>query len=350
MTVPSFRAASAADDDLLTGLLRLVSAARPNADKQLISGAYDVAAYCHQGQNRKSGDPYITHPVAVASILAETGADDQLVCAALLHDVVEDTPYTQAALRERFGAEIAGLVDALAALDRMPPSQWTAACADGGADLDPASDTRVLLLKLADRLHNMRTLRHMSPAKQLLNSTQTLEVMVPVARALRMDAIGLELESLASATLRRRHKRPGTASGHLLAATAAFLPAASRARWREEWLAELHTLPTRRARIVFAAQVAFGIGQLAVTLYQPASAFKRICGAVLATLATASTFTLGGWKAAAAFAAAALAVLATLVWVLRSDDRTARLAKLISALRGTAHADPIRRDQGHRID
>ena len=329
-------AASPGEAELFASLRRLITASRPTADTRLIADAYEVAAYWHQGRRRRSGDPYITHPVAVAAILAGTGADDPMLCAALLHAVVEDTPYTLAALRGRFGAEVAGLVAGVTAMDKLTADQ---AASDRAAAVALAGDERVLLIKLADRLHNARTLRYLPAAKQVRKSRQTLEVMVPLARALRMEAVSAELEELASATLRRHGRRPGAASGRLLAASAALLPASARARWRQEWLAELHTFATRRERVVFAVQVMVGIGRLAVTLYQPTNAFKRACGTILATAATAGAFAMGGWKAMTALAAVVLAVLGTVSWtvswILRSDDRTGRLVKLIRAFRDT---------------
>ena len=99
---------------------KAILAIRPNADIELLDRAYDVAAQCHQGQKRRSGDPYITHPAAVATILAGLGiADDQMLCAAILHDTVEDTPYTQAELRHDFGPAITTMVGGLTALDRL---------------------------------------------------------------------------------------------------------------------------------------------------------------------------------------------------------------------------------------
>jgi hypothetical protein len=340
MNATSSPAASADSGDLLAGLLRLVVSVRPDADTGLIKNAYEVAACWHQGQKRKSGDPYISHPVAVAVILAETGADDPTLCAALLHDVVDDTPYTLAALRGKFGAEIAGLVEATMALDAAPADQMAAAWTDSAAAAGLAGDERALVIKLADRLHNMRTLRHLPRATQVHKSRQTLEVLVPLASTLRMDAIRSELENLASTTLQRHGHRPGTASGHLLAATATLLPASARARWREEWLGELHVLSTRRERVTFAAQIVLGIGRLAITLYQPAAVLRRACSTVLAAAVTASGLVMGGWKTAAAMAAAVVAVLTTSIWVLHSDDRTRRLTQLICALRNTPRKHP----------
>jgi len=187
------------------------------------------------------------------------------------------------------------------------------------------------VIKLADRLHNTRTIRYLPWAKQVDKSRQTLAFMVPLARALGMDSIGAELESRAAATLR---KRPGSASGGLLTVAAALLPPEARARWRAEWLAELHILPTRREQLKFAVQIVLGIGRLAVTLYRPAAAVRRAFGAVLTAAVAASGLVVGGWRAALAVAATVLAVLAAVLWILHSEDRTQRLAALIRTVRG----------------
>ena len=339
MSQPSSPASSGSD--LLSGLLTRITDGRPDADARLIARAYEAAAYWHQGQQRRSGDPYITHPVAVAEILADVREDDQTLCAALLHDVAEDTPCTLAALSREFGAEIAGLVRSVMALNTAAADQVTASCAGTEAAVARAGDRRALVIKVADRLHNIRTLRHLPQVKQLDKSRQALDVVVPLARALGMDAIGAEIESLASATLQRAAQRPGTAAGHLLAATTALLPAESRARWREEWLAELQVLPTRRERARFAVQIVAGIGRLAVTLYQPGALLRQVFSAVLTAAVAVSGLVAGGWRTAMAMAAAAAAVLGTLTWVLRSDDRTRRLTELIHAVRA-APASPAR--------
>jgi hypothetical protein len=325
-------AGPASSDPLLTGLLARITGHRPSADGRLITRAYRAAARWHRGQQRKSGDPYVTHPVAVASILAGLGADDQTLCAALLHDVVEDTPYTLAAMRQEFGAEITGLVAAVMALEHVPAERVAAACTDSAAAIALAGDRRALMIKLADRLHNTRTICHLPRAKQVDKSRQTLAVLVPLAHALGMNSLGAELESLAAATLRGRPG--GTASGRLLAAAAVLLPPQERARWRAEWLAELDVLPSRRERIRFAVQITLGIGRLATTLYQPAAAARQAFGVVLTAAAAASGLVVGGWRAALALAATVLTVLAAVLWVLRSDDRTRRLAELIRAARG----------------
>ncbi len=350
MNQPSFSASHGSD--LLSGLLAYIADVRPDADARRITRAYEAAAYWHEGQQRRSGDPYIAHPVAVAEILADAGEDDQTLCAALLHDVTQDTPYTLAALRQEFGDDVAGLVAAVVALDAAPADQVTAACSDSEAAVALAGDRRALVIRVADRLHNIRTLRHLPHAKQLDKSRQALDIMVPLARTLGMDAIGAELESLASATLRRARQRPGTASGQLLAATTALLPAGTRARWREEWLAELQVLPTRRERVRFAVQIVAGIGRLAITLYQPGALLRQVFSMVLTAAVAASGLVAGGWRTAMAMTAAAVAVLGTVTWVLRSDDRTRRLTELIQAVRAApasqARPGPRESDPGDR--
>jgi GTP diphosphokinase / guanosine-3',5'-bis(diphosphate) 3'-diphosphatase len=258
--------------DALAGLHEILRVTRPDADLELIRRAYDVAASCHQGQTRRSGDPYITHPLAVATILAETGADDEMLCAALLHDTIEDTPYTLAALSCEFGAEVAALVTGMAVLDRIKGT--------GGRTLSQVmaaakrADTRVLAIKVADRLHNMRTVQFIPQAKQLRKARESLDIFVPVAAQLSMDMIEAELETLAHATMKRnRHAR--SASGRLLVAVTALLPAATRTRWCEEWLGELHTLPARRERAGFALHTVLGIPRLAFTVRMPARGHRR---------------------------------------------------------------------------
>lgn len=243
-------------EELVAGLLRVVSSARPDADRQLIARAYLAAERWHRGQLRKSGDPYITHPVAVAVILAGMGADDLTLCAALLHDVPEDTDCTVEMLRAEFGDELADVVEQVQVLNTAGENE--------AAGL--AGDQRALMIKIADRLHNMRTIGWLPNARQVDKSLETLRLQVPVARALGADAISAELADLAAATLRRHHYHPPTASGQALCASAVLLPTRSRSRWREEWLAELDQLPTRRARAAFAAQMILGIIRLAISL------------------------------------------------------------------------------------
>jgi (p)ppGpp synthase/HD superfamily hydrolase len=261
----------ACHDDALAGLREILRVTRPDADVERIQRAYDVAASWHQGQTRRSGDPYISHPLAVATILAETGADDEMLCAALLHDTIEDTPYTLAALSGEFGAGVAALVAGTAALDRIKGRGRTVSQVMAAVK---CADTRVLAIKLADRLHNMRTVQFIPQVKQLRKARESLDIFVRVAAQLGMDTIEVELEALSYATMKRnRHAR--SASGRLLLAVAALLPAAIRTRWCEEWLAELHTLPARRDRVRFAIHTAFGIPQLAFTVRMPARGHRR---------------------------------------------------------------------------
>ena len=181
--------------------LEALLAIRPHTDIDLIGRAYDVAARCHQGQKRRSGDPYITHPVAVAKILAGLGtADDQMLCAAILHDTVEDTPYTLPELRRDFGACIAEMVAGFVMLDRLKSqeSKVTQVLATIGS-----VDARVVTLKVVERLHNMQTLQFLAQAKQLGKARNTLDIFLPVAQQLGLPTVRSELQSLACATLIR---------------------------------------------------------------------------------------------------------------------------------------------------
>jgi (p)ppGpp synthase/HD superfamily hydrolase len=254
---------TACHDDALAGLRSVLRVTRPEADLELIRRAYDVAASWHEGQTRRSGHPYITHPLAVAMILAETGADDEMLCAAMLHDTIEDTPYTPAELSREFGARVAALVAGVTALDQAKDRRGrvTARAMAAAKSADP----RVLEIKVADRLHNMRTVEFIPQARQLRKARESLDVFVPAASQLRMPVIGAELKTLAYATMKRnRHAR--SVSGRLLVAVTALLPAATRTRWCEEWLGELHTLPARRDRIGFAVHTVLGIPRLAFTV------------------------------------------------------------------------------------
>ena len=259
-------------EDALAGLREALRITRPDADIGRISQAYDVAAFWHQGQTRKSGDPYITHPLAVATILAENGADDAMLCAAMLHDTIEDTPYTLAALTCDFGSEVAALVTGTAALDQIQANEQRIAAQMMAAVT--SADSRVLTIKVADRLHNMRTVQYIPKAKQLCKARESLEIFAPVAARLSMGTIKAELETLANATI-KRHRQARSASGRLLVVVAALLPRATRIRWCEEWLGELHTLTGRHERASFAIHTALGIPQLAFTIRMPARSHSR---------------------------------------------------------------------------
>ena len=188
----------------LEPLLRTVRQYHPKSDVKILEAAYERAAYLHRDQMRRSGDPYITHPLAVATILAELGMTAPTLAAALLHDTVEDTEYSLDALRAEFGDEVAALVDGVTKLDKVKYGQATAAETVRKMVVAMARDIRVLVIKLADRLHNMRTLRWMPPDKQEQKARETLEIYAPLAHRLGIHAIKWELEDLAFATLHPR--------------------------------------------------------------------------------------------------------------------------------------------------
>jgi GTP diphosphokinase / guanosine-3',5'-bis(diphosphate) 3'-diphosphatase len=186
---------------VLEPLIKTVRATHPKADVRLIERSYDVAAYWHRNQKRKSGDPYITHPLAVATILAELGMNTDTISAALLHDTVEDTPYSLAELRGDFGEDIAALVDGVTKLDKVKYGASAEAETVRKMVVAMSRDIRVLVIKLADRLHNMRTLRYLPRDKQERKSRETLEIFAPLAHRLGMNTIKWELEDLAFATM-----------------------------------------------------------------------------------------------------------------------------------------------------
>ncbi len=188
-------------DPVLEPLFRIVKNTHPKADLAVIEKAYRVAENAHVGQQRRSGDPYITHPLAVTSILAELGMTAPTLCAALLHDTVEDTPYTLEQLRRDFGDEVALLVDGVTKLDKVRYGDAAEAETIRKMIVAMSKDIRVLVIKLADRLHNMRTLRFLKPATQERKATETLEIYAPLAHRLGMNTIKWELEDLAFATL-----------------------------------------------------------------------------------------------------------------------------------------------------
>jgi GTP diphosphokinase / guanosine-3',5'-bis(diphosphate) 3'-diphosphatase len=186
---------------VLEPLLAIHRGAHPKVDSRLLQHGYDVAAHCHRGQLRKSGDPYITHPLAVATILAELGMDTTTLVAALLHDTVEDTGYTLEDVTREFGSEVAHLVDGVTKLERVKFGDAAEAETIRKMVVAMARDPRVLVIKLADRLHNMRTLRFLPPAKQEHKARETLEVLAPLAHRLGMNTVKWELEDLSFATL-----------------------------------------------------------------------------------------------------------------------------------------------------
>jgi len=186
---------------VLEPLASVHRAMHPKADLLLLQRAYDVAAAKHEGQKRKSGDPYITHPLAVATILAELGMDTTTLVAALLHDTVEDTDYSLDRLRRDFGEEVAHLVDGVTKLDKVEFGMTAEAETIRKMVVAMARDPRVLVIKLSDRLHNMRTMRFLSPEKQAKKARETLEVMAPLAHRLGMATVKWELEDRSFAIL-----------------------------------------------------------------------------------------------------------------------------------------------------
>jgi guanosine-3',5'-bis(diphosphate) 3'-pyrophosphohydrolase len=185
-------------DASLETLLRLVSDKRPNADLELVTRAYHFSAEAHEGQRRLSGEPYHTHVVAVAIILAELHLDTVTVAAGLLHDVVEDTGVSLDDLRAAFGDEIADLVDGVSHIGGLTFDSPEKAQAENFRKMliSMARDIRVILIKLADRLHNMRTLQWMKPDKQKKIARETLDIYAPLAHRFGIGRIRWELEDL----------------------------------------------------------------------------------------------------------------------------------------------------------
>lgn len=182
-------------------LIRTVRTHHPKADLSLIERAYSVAERAHRGQKRRSGEPYITHPVAVAQIIADLGIGAKTIAAALLHDTVEDTEYTLDELRDQFGDEIAMLVDGVTKLDKVKYGDSAQAETVRKMIVAMSKDIRVLIIKLADRLHNARTWGFVPAASATRKATETLEIYAPLAHRLGIQAIKWELEDLSFAVL-----------------------------------------------------------------------------------------------------------------------------------------------------
>ncbi|MEP6479096.1 MAG: bifunctional (p)ppGpp synthetase/guanosine-3',5'-bis(diphosphate) 3'-pyrophosphohydrolase [Rhodoglobus sp.] len=182
-------------------LIKTVRLHHPKADVAIIERAYAAAEKAHDGQQRKSGEPYITHPVAVAQILADLGIGPKTLAAALLHDTVEDTDYTLELLRADFGDEIAMLVDGVTKLDKLKYGDSAQAETVRKMIVAMSKDIRVLVIKLADRLHNARTWGFVDEASATRKAQETLEIYAPLAHRLGIQAIKLELEDLSFAVL-----------------------------------------------------------------------------------------------------------------------------------------------------
>lgn len=170
----------------------------PENSVEEVVRAYEFGAQAHEGQRRMSGEPYISHPVAVASILADLNLDQDTLCAAILHDVIEDTPTAKEQIEESFGAQVAELVDGVSKLDKLQFKTKAEAQAESFRKMMLAmvQDIRVILVKLADRLHNMRTLGAMPEVKRRRIARETLEIYAPIANRLGINSMRVELEDL----------------------------------------------------------------------------------------------------------------------------------------------------------
>ncbi len=180
-------------------LLSLVKNYNPKCNEALLTGAYDYARKMHEGQVRHSGEPYFTHPVSVAAILTEQRLDDATIATALLHDTIEDTKGTYSEISKCFSPEVAELVDGVTKLTNLELSNRESKQAENFRKLFMAmsKDMRVILVKLADRLHNMRTIRHMPHEKQVKKARETMDIYAPLAGRMGMHWMREELEDLA---------------------------------------------------------------------------------------------------------------------------------------------------------
>ena len=183
-------------DPLLSPLLETITAVSPKENLEVVRRAFAVAERAHRGQNRKSGDPYITHPVSVATILAELGSPTEVIAAALLHDTVEDTDYSLEQLRADFGDVVAVMVDGVTKLDRVTYGEAAQAETVRKMIVAMSRDVRVLLIKLADRLHNARTWKYVPASSAERKAKETLEIYAPLAHRLGLNTMKWELEDL----------------------------------------------------------------------------------------------------------------------------------------------------------
>src|SRR3984957_11316190 len=186
-------------EERFEALLRQVQTNRPNEDISLIRKAWEFCVSHHAGQMRASGEPYIVHPLEVAEVLAEMKLDATAIAAALLHDAVEDTPATSEEIGERFGDQVAHIVEGVTKIDKIQFANREDRQAENVRKmlLAMVSDVRVVLIKLADRLHNMRTLEHLKPERQEAIARETLDIYAPLAHRLGMGKVRGELEDLA---------------------------------------------------------------------------------------------------------------------------------------------------------
>jgi guanosine-3',5'-bis(diphosphate) 3'-pyrophosphohydrolase len=198
--------ARGAHQDLVDALLADVGSYNAEVDRGLLARAFRFAAQAHDGQQRRSGEAFIAHPWGVAMICAELRLDEQTIVAALLHDVVEDTSIDLGDVRGEFGEEVARLVEGVTKLTRIQFQSREQAEAENYRKMvvAMAEDVRVILIKLADRLHNMRTIEYLGKQKQVQKAKETLEVYAPLAHRLGIHALKWELEDLAFQTLHPR--------------------------------------------------------------------------------------------------------------------------------------------------
>lgn len=186
-------------EQLYEELIRSIRKYHPSTDISMIKKAYQIASKAHEGQKRKSGEPYIIHPLCVAIILADLELDKETIVAGLLHDVVEDTVMTTEDLTREFGSEVALLVDGVTKLGQL---NYSADKVEVQAEnlrkmfLAMAKDIRVILVKLADRLHNMRTAQYWSAPKQKEKARETMDIYAPIAQRLGISKIKIELDDL----------------------------------------------------------------------------------------------------------------------------------------------------------
>src|SRR5260370_27912332 len=185
-------------DARLEELLEKLKKLRPSEDPWIVRRAYEIAAERHHDQLRKSGEPYLSHLLEVAHILADMRLDAITLTAAILHDAIEDTEYPISRIEERFGPEVAHLVEGVTKIGRLNITAPEARQAENVRKmlLAMVTDVRVVLVKLADRVHNMRTLEFLAPAKQLRISRETMDIYAPIAHRLGMSLIKGELADL----------------------------------------------------------------------------------------------------------------------------------------------------------
>ncbi|MGW6738070.1 HD domain-containing protein [Streptomyces sp. NPDC055013] len=245
----------------------------PDADTSLIQHAHDEAAVWHAGQTRRSGDPFLAHCLAVAGIVADVGMPAAVICAALLHDI-DDSPCPPGRVTEHFGQEIADLISAVrtAKLDAIPLSALHFDTAKPMA-LQPTREEAVLAIRLADRLHNMRTIAFVAPTRRYRVARETLDVIAPLARAAGLTDVSRELHKLSSAVL--QPTSTAAIATRTLTVVTLLLPTPTRARWREEWHAEIATLPARGTRTRFTLRVLLSTPRLSWTLRRPAFRERR---------------------------------------------------------------------------